>query len=191
MGFLKKIAKRKSDRTTSAVHAVERMKEKIDTDVRISYLEQNIRDTRQYMKTVEILANVFTACARKKFKLSTPKIQALLDKVNSQMDCIKRGYVTAAEIRQALMDEIELELEPADQKEHTRAKDISAKAVQDITAAFMLSLLDEFGFKKLRLSRWHTMAARMVHAIQFNKVSVEQVSLMAAGKMKFSYGEVA
>jgi hypothetical protein len=89
------------------------------------------------------------------------------------------------------MDEIELELEPADQKEHTRAKDISAKAVQDITAAFMLSLLDEFGFKKLRLSRWHTMAARMVHAIQFNKVSVEQVSLMAAGKMKFSYGEVA
>jgi hypothetical protein len=191
MGWAKKIAKRKSDRTTSAVHKVERMKEKVAQDVHISYLEQNIRDTRQYMKTVEILANVFTACAREKFKFGDVKVQRLLDKVNSQMDCIKLGYVTSAEIRETLRQEIQLDLEPAEQKEHTRAKDISARAVADITASFMLALLDGFGFKKLRLSRWHTMAARMVHAIEINRLSVNQVAMMAAGKMKFSYGEVA
>lgn len=191
MGWAKKIAKKKSERTTSAVRKVERMKQKAATDVRVSYLEQNLRDTKQYMTTVEVLANVFTACAREKFKFGNPKVQKLLDKVNSQMDCIKQGYVTAAEIRQVLRDEIKLDLEYEPEGEMTHERAISSKAVQDITAAFMLALNDGFGFKKIRLSRWHTMAAHMVHSIQTNKISTSQVMLMAAGKMKFSYGEVA
>lgn len=142
MGFMKKIAKNKTQKVKEKVKAEKRIEAKAKQDIQISYMEQNIRDTKQYMVTVEVLANVFTACARKKFRFYKPEIEMLLEKVNSQMDCIKLGYISSADIREILRDEIELDLayEPEGKMTHERA--ISSRAVQDITASFMIALRD-------------------------------------------------
>ena len=188
MGFAKKIAKHKTDKMTGACKKVQQLKAKTSQHVQISYLEQNLRDTALYMETVEVLANVFTACARFKFKFGTPRVEMLMEKVNSQMDCIKQGYITSADIRRILHDELKMNLDYKPQGEMTHNRQITSRAIQDITAAFMISLADGWGYKKLRLSRYHTMAAKMVHSLHTNQLSVSQVCMMAAGKMKFTLG---
>ena len=191
MGFMKKIAKNKTHKEDKKIKKKMRQEKRLEAkakqDIQISYLEQNIRDTSQYMTTVEVLANVFTACAREKFRFYKPAVEELLKKVNSQMDCIKLGYISSADIREILREEIALNLDYEPQGEMTHERAISSRAVQDITAAFMLALKDGWGYKKIRLSRWHSMAAKMVHSIQSNKLTIEDVALMAAGKKKFAY----
>lgn len=86
--------------------------------------------------------------------------------------CLKSRLVTTPDIEQILRDEAGLDLDKchikAEPWDHDRRLQYSA--TDDMSAIFLLSLMDEFGYKKIRLSRAYDTAANIAHEVKTGKV---------------------
>ena len=85
--------------------------------------------------------------------------------------------VTTQDIERIVTDESGFDLKKCHIKaegwEHDRKLRLSA--VDDMSAIFMIALMDEFGYKKVRLARAHSTAADIAHEITTGQLSWDAV----------------
>lgn len=99
---------------------------------------------------------------------------------------MKSRLVTTKDIERILRDEVNMEPEKEELNIDSwgRERRIQYKATGDLSAIFLLSLLDEFGYKTRRLDRAYKAATRIAGLLKNGKATVQDLerSLMPRGK---------
>lgn len=104
------------------------------------------------------------------------KLMQLHHKMQNEFDCIVGHYVSVAEIERFLADEIGMRTERAEN--HSKINyygQIKLKAVKEMSAAFLMALLDEFGFKARRLSRAYAQVCDLSDRVFKKETTYEEI----------------
>lgn len=111
----------------------------------------------------------------KKFGFGRKRIFALRKKINNHLQCIKTHYVTTEEIENILREEIKFDLQAKTEAKTDLQSRASQAAVRDISAAFCISLLDEFGWKQKRIGRAYRMLAAIGTLMKQRKIDMDEL----------------
>jgi hypothetical protein len=96
--------------------------------------------------------------------------------MQSNFDAITAKNVSVEEIAEYLDNDIGLHCGVDTQdKKATHHRQIEFKAVKEMSAAFLMALLDEFGFKKRRLSAAYTHCAKLSIRLDEKKITYDEI----------------
>ena len=129
-----------------------RQAERVQRSVKGAYIYQLRYDKAVRKEALSNLSAVFMYAMHEKYGFGAGYLERLRNKMQSVFDSIVAGNVSVEEIAQYLHDEIKLDcgIDTQDPKaDHHRQ--IEFKAVKEMSAAFLMALLDEFCFKAKRL----------------------------------------
>ena len=100
----------------------------------------------------------------------------LRKKMHTHMECIKRKYVTVAEIEGIIRDELRMDLtkEP-DASEWDMLSRVQYETVCEMTAVFLLALHDEFGIGQKRAARAYRVLEDLGNDISTGKVTLDEM----------------
>lgn len=100
----------------------------------------------------------------------------LRKKMYTHMECIKRKYVTVAEIEDIIRDELRMDLtkEP-DVSEWDMLSRVQYETVCEMTAVFLLALHDEFGIGQKRAARAYRVLEDLGNDISTGKVTLDEM----------------
>lgn len=136
--------------------------------VRHATTEQIIKDHGVVSEAYDNLMILFDVSVHRAFGWGAKTRKRLHAKMARHLLCLKSRLVTTPDIEQILRDEAGLDLDKchiqADKWDHDRRLQYSA--TDDMSAIFLLSLMDEFGYKKIRLSRVYNVAADIAHQVK-------------------------
>ena len=140
--------------------------------VRHATTEQIIRDHGVVSEAYDNLMTIFDAAVHKSFGWGKKMRTRLHAKMARHLLCLKGRMVTTPDIEQILRDEAGLDLDKCfkDAGGWTHNRRLQYTAMNDMSAIFLLSLMDEFGYKKVRLSRVYNVAADIAHEISTGAV---------------------
>ena len=140
--------------------------------VRHATTEQIIRDHSVVSETYDNLMTIFDAAVHKSFGWGKKMRTRLHAKMARHLLCLKGRMVTTPDIEKILRDEAGLDLDKCfkDAGGWTHSKRLQYTAMNDMSAIFLLALMDEFGYKKVRLSRVYNVAADIAHQISTGAV---------------------
>lgn len=130
---------------------VARREQRAQRGIRAAYVEQLAYDNAVRRTALENLSAVFLYSMHEKYKFGAGRLARLRDKMQSEFDSIRKGNVSVKEITEFLNDEIGLPCSDNQDPKANRHRQIEFKAVREMSAAFLMALLDEFDFKKKRL----------------------------------------
>ena len=100
----------------------------------------------------------------------------LRKKMNSHMECIKRKYVTVAEIEDIIRDELRMDLtKESEVREWDMLSRVQYETVCEMTAVFLLALHDEFGIGQKRAARAYRMLEGLGNDISTGKVTLDEM----------------
>lgn len=125
---------------------------RVQRSVKGAYVYQLRYDTAVRKEALRNLSAVFMYAMHEKYRFGAGYLERLRNKMQSVFDSIVAGNVSVEEIAQYLHDEIKLDcgVDTQDPKaDHHRQ--IEFRAVKEMSAALLMALLDEFGFKAKRL----------------------------------------
>ena len=133
--------------------------------------QQIIRDHGVVSEAYDNLMILFDVAVHRCFGWGEKMRGRLHAKMARHLLCLKGRMVTTADIERILRDEAGLDLDKchikAEPWDHDRRLQYSA--TDDMSAIFLLSLMDEFGYKKVRLSRAYDTAANIAHEVKTGK----------------------
>ena len=140
--------------------------------VRHATTEQIIRDHGVVSETYDNLMTIFDAAVHKAFGWGKKMRTRLHAKMARHLLCLKKHLVTTPDIERILRDEAGLDLDKCfkDAGGWTHNRRLQYTAMNDMSAIFLLALMDEFGYKKVRLSRVYNVAADIAHQISTGAV---------------------
>lgn len=100
----------------------------------------------------------------------------LRKKMYTHMECIKRKYVTVAEIEDIILDELRIDLtKESDVSEWDMLSRVQYETVCEMTAVFLLALHDEFGIGQKRAERAYRVLEEIGDAISSGKVTLDEM----------------
>lgn len=149
---------------------------RVQRSVTGAYVYQLRYDTAVRKEALRNLSAVFLYAMHEKYGFGAGYLERLRNKMQSHFDCIVSGNVTIEEIAQYLNDEIKLScgVDVKDPKaDHQRQ--IEFKAVQQMSAAFLMALLDEFGFKAKRLGDAYIYCAELSDRLSRNEITYPKI----------------
>ena len=140
--------------------------------VRHATTEQIIRDHGVVSETYDNLMTIFDAAVHRCFGWGKKMRTRLHAKMARHLLCLKSRMVTTPDIERMLRDEAGLDLDKChiQADKWDRQRRLQYSATDDMSAIFLLSLMDEFGYKKVRLSRVYNVAADIAHNIRIGAV---------------------
>jgi hypothetical protein len=87
-----------------------------------------------------------------KYGFGKDRLNRLRDKTWNEFEAIMSGFVSVPEIDRFLKGDVEFDCGLCTKDPNAdRVKQIEDKAIRDLTAAFLMALLDEFNFKGKKL----------------------------------------
>lgn len=97
-------------------------------------------------------------------------------KMYAHMECIKRKYVTVAEIEDIIRDELRMDLtNESDVSEWDMLSRVQYETVCEMTAVFLLALHDEFGIGQKRAARAYRVLEDLGNDISTGKVTLDEM----------------
>lgn len=100
----------------------------------------------------------------------------LRKKMYTHMECIKRKYVTVAEIEDIIRDELRMDLtKESDVSEWDMLSRVQYETVCEMTAVFLLALHDEFGIGQKRAARAYRVLEEIGDDISTGKVTLDEM----------------
>jgi hypothetical protein len=179
--FAKKMARKAKKARREGVEKGQRVAVKASRDVKHSYLLQNCRETLTRREALRNLSAVFLYAMHRDAGFGAkggPKsrLYRLRDKMQSVFDCIVSKNVTIHEISDYLRNDIELDVDiiTCDPKADWLRK-IEHKAVQEMEAAFLMALIDAFGYKKKRLEVAYMYCAKLSTELKEGKLTYQYI----------------
>lgn len=148
--------------------------------------KQIIRDRTVMAGAYDTLTLIFDVAVHETFGWGVDMRARLHKKMSRHILCMKSRLVTTKDIERILRDEVNMEPEKEELKIDSWGRDhkIRYKAVGDLSAIFLLSMLDEFGYKTRRLDRVYKAASRIANKLKTGKVTALDLekSLAPRGK---------
>lgn len=94
----------------------------------------------------------------------------------THMECIKRKYVTVAEIEDIIRDELRMDLtKESNVSEWDMLSRVQYETVCEMTAVFLLALHDEFGIGQKRAARAYRVLEDLGNDISTGKVTLDEM----------------
>ena len=149
---------------------------RVQRSVKSAYVYQLRYDTAVRKEALRNLSAVFLYAMHEKYGFGAGYLERLRNKMQSVFDAIVAGNVSVEEIAQYLHDEIKLDcgVDTQDPKaDHHRQ--IEFKAVKEMSAAFLMALLDEFGYKKKRLGDAYMHCADLSDRLNRNEITYPKI----------------
>jgi hypothetical protein len=135
--------------------------------------------------TLHNLSACFLLATNEKYGFGRGKLLRLRDKMQSEFDAITGRNVTIKEIDEFLM--AELKLDAGLSKKYTSAnhyESIEDRVVREMTAAFLMAMLDEFGHKGNALMKTCHHAFRINDKLESGELTYPQIRARLQKVMK-------
>ena len=185
MKISKKI-KRKQNVATSKMLNRKRLSEnRAKAQVRHSFIRQNVSEMAVKRAAVQDLFTIFMVAAHTALGFGKDRLATLKKKMDSHLECMRCGLVTVADIERILVDEGNYGICKENATHNSREQQIKMKAVDEVSAAFMISLLDGWGYKKVRLARAHKAAGDISVQLAEGKTTLDKLRSVLTDKVKF------
>lgn len=183
--FAKAFLRRKEKLAKQDVEKVEADYKHSKKAVQHATTKRIIQDHVVLAEAVDHLTLIFDVAVHEGFGWGKEKRARLHKKMARHILCLKSRLVTTKDIEKIVRDEGGVELEKTQQKEMwTRDSAIQHKAIDELSAIFLLSLMDEFGFKQKWLNRTYDLAAEVAHKLSMKENTIDDLkkSLEPRGK---------
>ena len=166
------IARKLARKTMKAAEQKTAVATRARRSVQHATTEQIIRDHSVVSETYDNLMTIFDAAIHRCFGWGKKMRTRLHAKMARHLLCLKKHLVTTPDIERILRDEAGLDLDKCfkDAGGWTHNRRLQYTAMNDMSAIFLISLMDEFGYKKVRLSRVYDVAADIAYEISTGAV---------------------
>ena len=166
------IARKLARKTMKAAEQKKAVATRARRSVQHATTKQIIKDHGVVSEAYDNLMILFDVSVHRCFGWGEKTRKRLHAKMARHLLCLKGRMVTTPDIEKILRDEAGLDLDKchikAEPWDHDRKLQYSA--TDDMSAIFLLSIMDEFGYKKVRLARAYETAADIAHEIRTGAV---------------------
>jgi hypothetical protein len=166
--------KAKKDRKDNISRA-EKREQRASRGVRNAYVYQMAYDHAVRQTALENLSAVFLYAMHEKYQFGAGRLARLRGKMQSEFDAIIAKNVSVEEISEYLTNEIGLYCGEGTPNDKSRQRLIEFKAVKEMSAAFLMALLDEFGYKKKRLGDAYMHCADLSVRLDEKKITYDEI----------------
>ena len=176
MSFARARARKHKKAVGAGVTRAQKQIDRANRGVKQAYVYQLTYDHTVRKMALQNLSAVFLYAMHEKYKFGAGRLARLRDKMQSNFDAITAKNVSVEEIAEYLDNDIGLHCGVDTQdKKATHHRQIEFKAVKEMSAAFLMALLDEFGFKKKRLSAAYTHCAKLSIRLDEKKITYDEI----------------
>lgn len=176
MSFAKKLARNIKKKTNIGDKKARKEYAKARQSVKDSYVNQLKRDRACRKEAMHNLMGCFLLTMHDRYRFGRGKLERLRDKMQSEVDAMVSGNVSVEEIAAFLEEELELSIGVVGTRpgagHYEQIKDV---VVQQMTAAFLMALLDEFDYKRLRLERAYNFVAELCDRVWVDEITYPEV----------------
>jgi hypothetical protein len=164
MGSFARARKRKESKAVrKGENNAQKAAKVLHDDMARTYAEQVRADIACRKIAISNVGDIFFLTVHERYGFGRQRILQLRNKMQNEFDCIVGGYVTVREIDAFLKEDIKLDSGLSSKYKNMSHYDvIETKAVKEMTAAFLMAMLDEFGYKG------EALAKTCHHAFQIN-----------------------
>ena len=166
------IARKLARKTMKAAEQKTAVATRARRSVQHATTKQIIRDHGVVSEAYDNLMILFDVSVHRAFGWGAKTRKRLHAKMARHLLCLKKHLVTTPDIELILRDEAGLDLDKCfkDAGGWTHNRRLQYTAMNDMSAIFLLSIMDEFGYKKVRLARAYETAADIAHEIRTGAV---------------------
>lgn len=175
MSFAKKLARKQKKSIRIGTKKGEREVRRSQQMVKEAYVYQWRREKKMRKQTLQNLSACFLLAVNERYGFGREKLMRLRDKMQSEFDSLMSGNVSVNEIADFLKNEMKLDLGLYNAPKADTQRQIEIQAIKEMSCAFFMALLDEFGFKKKRLNDAYTQAADLSDRVKHGKISYEEI----------------
>lgn len=174
MSFAKKMARKRAKELKKGGIAATGRSGRPERKVRHLTPREIIEDRKTVTEAYDTLTVIFDVAVHRKWGWGKERRARLHKKMAIHLRCLRAGTVKTSDIERIIKDETGLELDKrhlyAEWWDHER--EIQYRCVDDMSAIFMISLMDEFGYKGKALDSVYDVAAEIAHEIKTGKKTV-------------------
>ena len=166
------IARKLARKTMKAAEQKTAVATRARRSVQHATTKQIIRDHGVVSEAYDNLMILFDVAVHRAFGWGKKMRTRLHAKMAVHLLCLRGRTVTTGDIEKILRDEAGLDLDKCHIKAAAwdRDRKLQYSATDDMSAIFLLSIMDEFGYKKVRLARAYETAADIAHEIRTGAV---------------------
>ena len=166
------IARKLARKTMKAAEQKTAVATRARRSVQHATTKQIIRDHGVVSEAYDNLMILFDVAVHRAFGWGKKMRTRLHAKMAVHLLCLRGRMVTTGDIEKILRDEAGLDLDKCHIKAAAwdRDRKLQYSATDDMSAIFLLSIMDEFGYKKVRLARAYETAADIAHEIRTGAV---------------------
>lgn len=177
MSFAKKMARKRDLAMRGDEYKARKTIGKAEQTVKMAYRYQMATDMFVRKTALRNLSAVFLYAMHKYEGFGRSRLERLRDKMQNVFECIIGNYVTVPEIADFLSNDIGLDCGLAvDNPKATHHRKIEFRAVPQMSASFLMSMLDEFGYKKKRLGKAYGYCAALSDDIGDKKITYDEIT---------------
>lgn len=174
MSFAKKMARKRAKELKKDGIAAAGRSGRIEKKVRHLMPREIIKDRKTVTEACDTLTVIFDVAVHRKWGWGKERRARLHKKMAIHLRCLSAGMVKTSDIERIIKDETGLELDKrhlyAEWWDHER--EIQYRCVDDMSAIFMIALMDEFGYKGKALDSVYDVAAEIAHEIKIGEKTV-------------------
>jgi len=156
----------------------------------MSYVQQ-YRLEEQYRK--EVIADlwlIYQYVMHVKYRFGKERLIRMRNKTWNEFESIIKGYISVPEIDKFFRQEIKFDCGLCTKDPNAdRKKKIEDKAIRDLSAAFLMALLDEFNFKGKRLVKICRYAFEINDKILSGEITYDEIRAVLNKAMKRGQNE--
>lgn len=187
MSFAKKLARKRQKMGEKKIAGETKARNSAARDTRHAFIRQNVTDSYVRLEAIQNVTTMFMAASRETFKFGRQRLERLLDRMKSYFECIRGGYVTMPEICQILRDEAHMDIRDERPKAMDHVKSIQYNVIDEMSAAFLLSIMDVYGYKATLMNRVYRAAADISVKLDKRIMGIKDVEAIVAEVMPLSW----
>ena len=156
---------------------IQREETRAERGLKKAYVNSLLMDMDCRRESLHNLSMLFLFTMHIRYGFGVGRLKRLQAKMQNEMDCIIYKYVTVEEIAAFLRDEIKYDagIEAKDPRAN-HYRQIELEVIKEMSAAFLMALVDEFGFRKKRLTGAYDAAAELGDMLDSGKTSFEEIT---------------
>lgn len=184
MGFFRKMNRKKEQRFRNTAEYSARKGEQARRAERHATTKQILWDRAVLNDAYSNLMLIFDAAAHDVMKFGAGRREQLHKKMSRYLAALKAGLVSTHEMEGLLHEEAKMDITKSDMPIEEHDKSLRRQVVNDLSAVFLLALMDEFGYKGKILDRIYRRAADLSESLSKGKMTQDEIQATLLPKRK-------
>lgn len=183
MRFAKKIARNLKNKANKGEKRGVKQYMRARENVKQSYVNYYMWEHLTRRETLRNLSACFLYVMIVHHGFGYDRLHKLRDKMQSEFDAIVSQNVSVDEIADFLRTEIGLDVGVQISDTKDRQRQIEERGVREMSSAFLMALVDEFGFRKKRLSDTYWEACELSDMVGDGRITYKEIRQKVEVKM--------